>query len=67
MKLTLQEKLHLTKLHVHDNVPIFKIKKKYGFDRSSLKYYCALYRKWGDKAFIKPQRKEYTREMKLEA
>ena len=32
-----------------------------------MKYYCALYRKWGDEAFTKPKRREYTRQMKLEA
>lgn len=67
MKRTLEEKLFLVKLHLNENVPIFEIEKKYGFDHSTLKYYCALYRKWGEKAFQKEERRSYTRQMKLEA
>ena len=43
------------------------IHEKHGLDRSTLKYYCALYRKWGDEPFAKPAKRKYTREMKLEA
>ena len=67
MKTTLEEKLRLVKLHIYEDVPIFEIERKYGLDHSTLKYYCALYRKWGDEAFTKPKRREYTRQMKLEA
>lgn len=67
MKLTLEEKLRLVKLHIFDGVPIREIHEKHGLDRSTLKYYCALYRKWGDEPFAKPTKRKYTREMKLEA
>ena len=67
MKTTLEEKLRLVKLHIYENVSIFEIERKYGLDHSTLKYYCALYRRWGDEAFTKPKRREYTRQMKLEA
>ena len=67
IKLTLEEKLRLVKLHIFDGVPIREIHEKHGLDRSTLKYYCALYRKWGDEPFAKPARRKYTREMKLEA
>ena len=50
-----------------DGVPIREIHEKHGLDRSTLKYYCALYRKWGDEPFAKPAKRKYTREMKLEA
>ena len=45
MKLTLEEKLRLVKLHIFDGVPIREIHEKHGLGRSTLKYYCALYRK----------------------
>lgn len=68
MKLTLEEKLRNVKLHLEENVPIYEIEKSYGQSSASLKYYCALYKKWGEKAFKKEeQRRSYTREMKLEA
>ena len=53
MKTTLEEKLRLVKLHIYENVPIFEIERKYGLNHSTLKYYCALYRKWGEEAFTK--------------
>ena len=56
MKLTLEEKLRLVKLHIFDGVPIREIHE-----------YCALYRKWGDEPFAKPAKRKYTREIKLEA
>ena len=67
MKTTLEEKLKCVRLHLDEGVPIFEIQEKYGLDRSTLKCYCALYRKWGEVAFTKPKRREYTRQMKLEA
>ena len=63
MKLTLEEKLRLVKLHIFDGVPIREIHEKHGLDRSTLKYYCALYRKWGDEPFAKPAKRKYTREI----
>lgn len=48
MKTTLEEKLKYVRLHLDEGVPIFEIQEKYGLDCSTLKYYCALYRKWGD-------------------
>ena len=44
---TLEEKLKYVRFHLDEGVPIFEIQEKYGLDRSTLKYYCALYRKWG--------------------
>ena len=67
MKKTLEEKLELVKLHIYEDVPISEIQEKYGLDRSTLKFCCALYRRWGDEVFTKPKRREYTRQMKLEA
>ena len=48
MKKTLEEKLKLVKLHIYEDVPISEIQEKYGLDRSTLKFCCALYRKWGN-------------------
>ena len=68
MKKTLEEKLKLVKLHIYEDVPISEIQEKYGLDRSTLKFCCALYQKWGDKAFkTDGVRHKYSREMKLEA
>ena len=67
MKLTLEEKLKCVHLHLDEGVQINEIHEIYGLDRSALKYYCALYRQWGEVAFTKPKRREYTRQMKLEA
>lgn len=67
MKTTLEEKLRLVKLHLDEGIPIFEIEKKYGLDHSTLKYYCALYRRWGEEPFTKSTRRRYSREMKLEA
>ena len=68
MKLTLEEKLRNVKLHIEDNMPLFEIQRTKGQDVASLKYFIALYKKWGEKAFQKDQeRKAYSREMKLKA
>ena len=68
MKTTLEEKLRCVKLHLDEGVPIFEIQEKYGINNATLKYFCALYRKWGKKAFkVDVQRRDYPREMKLKA
>ena len=68
MILTLEEKLKYAKMHVHENVPISEIGRKYGFNASNFKYYVNLYLMYGEKAFIKTeQRRKYSREMKLNA
>lgn len=68
MKTTLDEKLKCVHLHLDEGVPISEIERDYGLNRSTLKYCCALYLKWGDKAFkVDLKRREYTREIKLEA
>ena len=66
MKTTLEEKLRCVKLHLNEGVPIYEIQEKYGINHATLKYFCALYKKWGGKAFkVDVQRREYPREMKL--
>lgn len=67
MKTTLEEKLRLVKLHLYEGIPIFEIEREYGLDRATLKYYCALYRRWGEEPFAKPKVRKYSREMKLKA
>ena len=68
MKRTLEEKLKCVHLHIDEGVPISEIEQTYGLDRSALKYYCSLYRRWGDKAFkVDVKRRKYSRQMKLEA
>ena len=53
MKTTLEEKLINVKLHVDDGIPLYEIQKTRGQNVASLKYFVALYRKWGEKAFQK--------------
>jgi len=68
MKTTLEEKLKCVYLHLNEGFPISEIERNYGLNRSTLKYCCALYLKWGDKAFkVDVKRREYPRQMKLEA
>lgn len=68
MKTTLEEKLRCVHLHLYEGVPISEIEREYGLNRSTLKYCCALYLKWGDKAFkVDVKRREYPRQKKLEA
>lgn len=64
----IRRKVKSVHLHLDEGVPISGIEEKYGLNRSTLKYCCALYRKWGDKAFkVDGKRREYPRQMKLEA
>lgn len=37
------------KLHVEENVPIYETEKKYGISASSVKYFCCLYKIYGEK------------------
>ena len=68
MKTTLEEKLKCVHLHLDEGITIFEIEQNYGLNRSALKYFCSLYRKWGDKAFkVDVKRRKYSRQMKLEA
>ena len=67
MKRTLEEKLRLVHLHIDEGVPIHEICNTYKMDSAAFKHYCALYRRWGDQAFNKSLRRNYTRQMKLEA
>ena len=67
MKLTLEEKLENVKLHIEDGVPLCEIQRTRGQNVSSLKYFVALYRKWGEKAFIKSRTKAIFTRNKIES
>ena len=68
MKLTLEEKLKLVKMHVDDGIPLHDLRAKYNYDLSNFKYFCVLYKRYGEKAFENHgQRITYTREIKLRA
>ena len=67
MKLTLEDRLRIAKLHVIDDVPITQLAKDFGADTGGIKYFVSLYKRWGEKAFKKDQQRvTYTRELKLE-
>jgi len=55
-------------MHTEKHMTLHEISKTKGIELSSLKYYIVLYKKWGDKAFIKNDvRRKYSRETKLKA
>lgn len=68
MKHTINDKLKFVKMHLAEDVPIGEIASKHGFEKTSLKYYCSLYKLYGEKAFNKEEKaRRYTREKKLKA
>lgn len=68
MKYSLEDKLKIVKEHVDNNVPLFELQKKYDLNVCTIKYFCTLYKMYGDKAFKDDGRaRTYTREMKLKA
>jgi transposase-like protein len=69
MEHTLKEKLKYVKMHIEENVPIWEISRKYEYRVENLKYFCNLYRMWGEEPFLKDDKSRfcYTREAKLKA
>ncbi|MCQ2795542.1 MAG: transposase [Bacilli bacterium] len=66
MKTTLEEKLRCVKLHLKEGLSFEEVSKTYGVDRTTLKYCCNLYQRYGDKAFKQSVgRMTYTRKDKL--
>jgi transposase-like protein len=67
MEHTLEEKLKYVKMHIKDNVPIWEISKRFSYGVDNLKYFCNLYRMWGEEPFRKVENSRlcYSREMKL--
>ena len=66
MRYSLEEKLKIVKEHVEQGVPIHELKSKYGIDPANLKYFCALYKLYGDVAFEDHgTRRSYNKELKL--
>ena len=66
MKHTIGDKLKYVKMHLEENVPINEIASKYGFDKTSLKYFCNLYKLYGEKAFNKEEKaRTYTKRKSL--
>lgn len=67
MKLSLDERLKIAKLHIYEDVPITQLAKDFGADTGRVKFYVSLYKMWGEKAFKKgQQRVAYSRQLKLE-
>lgn len=66
MKFTKAQKLAMAREHVDNHVPLYQLYEKYGIGSQHAKYFVALYRRHGAKAFEdKGTRTNYTREMKL--
>ena len=67
MKCTKEQKLAMAREHVDDYVPLYQLYEKYGIGGQHAKYFIALYKKHGAKAFEdKGTRTSYTRDFKLE-
>ena len=67
MKFTKEQKLAMAREHVDDHVPLYQLYEKYGIGAQHAKYFIALYKKHGAKAFEdKGTRTPYTRSFKLE-
>ena len=61
MKYSMKEKLKIVKEHLEDGVPLHELAKKYNYHYTNIKYQCALYRMYGEKAFedhLKPMSEE---------
>ena len=67
MKFTKEQKLAMAREHVDDHVPLYQLYEKYGIGGQHAKYFIALYKKHGAKAFEDKGRKtSYNRSLKLE-
>ena len=67
MRLTSEERLKIVKLHINEDVPLSELSKTYKCDTGRIKYWVAMYQKWGDKAFKQNfERITFTRQLKLE-
>ena len=68
MRYTVKDKLKMVKEHVCEGIPLHEIAKKYEYDVATIKHYCNLYRKHGEKAFEDHGTARcYSREEKLKA
>ena len=68
MKYSMKEKLKIVKEHLEEGVPLHELDKKYNYHYTNIKYQCALYRMYGEKAFEDHgTSRTYTREDKLKA
>ena len=67
MKFTKEQKLAMAREHVDDHVPLYQLYEKYGMGGQHAKYYIALYKKHGAKAFEdRGTKTSYSRKLKLE-
>ena len=68
MRYTVKDKLKMVKEHVCEGIPLHEIAKKYEYDVATIKHYCNLYRKHGERAFDDHGTTRcYSREEKLKA
>lgn len=66
MRFKLSEKLVMCKEHVEEGLSLSHVSEKHrGYDISSLKYLCSLYRKYGEKPFEERKIRTYQRDTKL--
>ena len=68
MKNTKETKLKAVKEHIYEKTTIKVICNKYGIDPARLKYYVALYHRYGEKPFLdkKEGQRDYPRTLKLQ-
>ena len=68
MKNSRETRLKAVKEHLDDGLTIKEVSLKYNIDPGRIKFYVALYRRWGEKPFLKSLsgKQVFTREQKLE-
>ena len=68
MKNSRETRLKAVKEHFDDGLTIKEVGLKYNIDPGRIKFYVALYRRWGEKPFLKSLsgKQVFTREQKLE-
>lgn len=67
MRLSMDERLRIAKLHIYEDVPYSELSKTYKVDPGRIKYWVSMYQRWGEKGFKKDfQKVEFSRQLKLE-
>jgi len=67
MRLSLDERLKVAKLHINEDVSYAELAKTYKVDPGRVKYWVSMYQRWGEKAFKKDfQKVEFSRQLKIE-
>lgn len=68
MKINIDKKLEIVKKHVDEGITLEELSQFYNYDKSRIKYLCALYERHMENIFKnREDNQEYSRELKLQA